>query len=157
MNTMKLNDKHYIGMLEVARGIYKSQQNNPNSNKQHLLKAQSVFADQDAIQKLLKDRQKPDQKKEKSPGLKKEGSGGGLAESKSGTTCPKSPEKVSKYDEVEQEMKDQQAQIDKLLSRYSASSMTLGQASRSLLQQQITKWAVRMKGSNSKLKPQQKQ
>jgi len=42
-----MNDTHFNGMLEVARGIRKMEQNNPNAYGWYLVNAQAKFREDD--------------------------------------------------------------------------------------------------------------
>lgn len=47
-----MNDTHFNGMLEVARGIRKMEQNNPNAYGWYLVNAQAKFREDDQIEKM---------------------------------------------------------------------------------------------------------
>ena len=50
-----MQDIHFAGMLEVAKGIKKLQTKNPNAAGWHLLNAETKFLENDTIEKMKRD------------------------------------------------------------------------------------------------------
>ena len=115
--TLKATDKNYDKMLNVATDILRTQQNNPNSSRQHIINAQAKFygGDLARTEKAKSQRMKPAaQGHEAAPRFGAEDLGDGHND-----------REKRKYEAMAANMYQQHLHINNILNRYNASGMTL--------------------------------
>lgn len=116
--TLKATDKNYDKMLHVANDILRTQQSNPNSDRQHILNAQSKHYGAESLNRTEKVKSQRQQ-----PGDPRRLTGTSLKQAQQEESVNAREKKL--YDAIAENMYQQHLQINNILNRYDASGLTL--------------------------------